>query len=72
VAFVEVKMRRNANFGHPVEFVNEAKVERVFRAAEQWARANNAEHLVLRFDVIGILTQNNGSSEITHYEDAYR
>ena len=71
VAFIEVKMRSGTNFGHPIEFVNEAKINRVFMAAEHWARQNQIE-MPLRFDVIGILKSKNRPIEIAHFEDAYR
>ena len=72
VAFVEVKMRSGTQFGHPIEFVNEAKIERVFRAAEYWAQDHQAHNFPMRFDVIGILKRKGNEPEIAHFEDAYR
>ena len=71
IAFIEVKMRSGTKFGHPIEFVNEAKIERLFTAAEYWAQKNNIQ-LPLRFDVIGILKHPATTPEIAHFEDAYR
>ena len=71
IAFIEVKMRSGTQFGHPIEFVDEGKIERVFSAAEQWAHTHQIQ-LPLRFDVIGILKRKGHSPEITHFEDAYR
>lgn len=71
VAFIEVKMRSGTHFGHPIEFVDEGKIERVFNAAEHWAIEHQIQ-LPLRFDVIGILKTRGKKAEITHFEDAYR
>ena len=71
IVFLEVKMRSGTKFGNPIEFINEAKVERIFSAAEQWTQQQNAFDSPLRFDVIGILKNGKGF-EITHIKDAYR
>lgn len=69
--FLEVKMRSSTQFGSPVEFVSEAKVERIFAAAEQWMQQNQLDDFPVRFDVIGIL-KTKSKQEITHLEDAFR
>lgn len=70
--FVEVKMRSTPKFGYPIEFVDDAKVERIFRAAEHWAQTHAFTHIPLRFDIIGILNKKGDMVEITHIPDAYR
>ena len=70
--FLEVKMRSSAKFGQPFEYVTEAKVEHVFKAAEAWAIEHGLQSSPMRFDVIGILKQKNQAPEINHIEDAYR
>lgn len=71
IVFIEVKMRSTNHFGSPIEHVDEAKVERVFNAAERWVEENTLRNQPLRFDVIGILKQKTGP-EITHLKDAFR
>lgn len=71
IVFLEVKMRSSKAFGSPVEFVSEAKVERIFSVAEHWVHENNMHNSPLRFDVIAILKKSSGF-ELTHYADAYR
>lgn len=71
IVFLEVKMRSSSQFGTPVEYVNEAKVQRIYEAAEHWTFENKMHNHPLRFDVIGILTKKFGS-EITHLQDAFR
>ena len=51
VAFVEVKMRADADFGRPAEAVTPAKRRRVCRAALQYAQAEGLLDECLRFDV---------------------
>ena len=74
LAFVEVKLRKSADFGAAKEFVNPAKQRRVITAAEYWLLRNPAKHQP-RFDVIevyapqGLMTR---KPEINHIEDAYQ
>ncbi len=72
VVFIEVKMRSSKVFGSPIEFVNEAKVEHVYNAAEHWVQQTQSFNRSLRFDVIGILNKKGNQPEITHLLDAYR
>ena len=74
IVFVEVKLRKNADFGAAAEFVTAAKQQRVIFAARRWLAANPTD-LQPRFDVIevyapqGLDTQ---KPEIHHLEDAYQ
>lgn len=74
LAFVEVKMRKNADFGAAMEFVTPAKQRRVIAAAEFWLLSNRIQKQP-RFDVIevyapeGLMTK---KPEIHHIEDAYQ
>ncbi len=53
VAFVEVKLRKNAEHGEAREFVTASKQRRIVSTAEYWLAKNNCE-LQPRFDVIEI------------------
>ena len=74
LAFVEVKMRKSANFAAAREFVTPAKQRRVIAAAEYWLLKNPTKRQP-RFDVVevyapeGLKTQ---KPEINHIEDAYQ
>lgn len=72
IVFVEVKMRTNTRFGHPQEFVTEAKARHVFNAAEAWIYAHKMNEQPVRFDIIAILQASGNSPQITHITDAYR
>ena len=73
VAFVEVKMRKNADFAEAREFVTYTKQRRVISAAELWILKNNCE-LQPRFDVIEIYAPNGTDTlrpTIRHLENAF-
>ena len=55
VAFVEVKARRGAGFGGPVEAVNWRKQKELGRSARVWVDRHGRQYEAYRFDVIGVL-----------------
>ena len=68
LVFVEVKLRRNAAFGHPETFVNEAQAQRIVAAAEHYLLETDWRGNI-RFDIIAITLQPQLS--IDHFEDAF-
>ena len=74
VVFVEVKLRKNADFASGREYVNRAKQDRIRVTASVYL-SQNPTRLQPRFDVIeiyapqGALTQ---KPEIIHLEDAFQ
>lgn len=73
VAFVEVKLRKDAAFAQAREFVTAAKQRRIARAAELWLAASGCQ-LQPRFDVVEIYAPAGaeGPVRIGHLEDAFR
>ena len=74
IAFVEVKLRKNADFAQAKEFVTAAKQRRVITAAELWL-AKNPTGLQPRFDVVEVYAPEGLQTkkpEIHHIEDAYQ
>ena len=74
LVFVEVKLRRNADFGEAKEFVTQTKQRRVIAAAEYWLMKHPTE-LQPRFDVIEIYAPEGLQTtrpEIHHIEDAFQ
>lgn len=70
VAFVEVKARRGARFGDPVQAVHWRKQREMARSALVWVDRHGAANLSYRFDVIGVLVE--GSRvRIRHVENAF-
>ena len=74
LVFVEVKMRKNANFAQAMEYVDRRKQDRLRMTASMYL-SENPTKLQPRFDVIeiyapqGTLTTN---PEINHLEDAFQ
>jgi putative endonuclease len=67
--FIEVKTRKNEDFGYPEEFVTEAQEERIRLAAEAFCEQAGWSGEV-RFDIIAIL-QNAYPNHLEHLEDAF-
>jgi putative endonuclease len=73
VAFVEVKLRKNARFATAAEYVTPDKQRRNIAAAQLWL-ARYPTRLQPRFDVIEVYAPEGLSTEkpeIHHIEDAY-
>ncbi len=67
VVFVEVKARRSADFGDPLEFVDLKKQTHIIRCARFFLTTMQLEDVDVRFDVIGIT----GKNDIEWIENAF-
>lgn len=54
LVFVEVKMRNNAGFGLPQEFVDKKKRKKIIAAAISYIKLNNIKNTDFRFDVVAL------------------
>ena len=70
VAFVEVKARRGAGFGGPVEAVNWRKQRELTRSARVWIDRHGRERESYRFDVVGVLVDGE-RVRVRHVENAF-
>ena len=70
VAFVEVKARRGAEFGGPVQAVNWRKQKELQRSAMVWIDRHGREAEIYRFDVVGVLL-NGAVVRVCHVENAF-
>ncbi len=72
IVFVEVKLRKNANFAEGREFVNYSKQQRIILTAQHYLQAFPSE-LQPRFDVIEIYAPcgNESKVSIEHIKDAF-
>ena len=71
IAFVEVKLRKNALFAHAREYVGREKQKKLRMTANLWL-ASHGTKLQPRFDVIEIYAQDEHSKpEIIHIENAF-
>jgi putative endonuclease len=72
VAFVEVKGRRGAGFGHPLEAVTAAKRREIARVASYWIGRHGRPGDIYRFDAVAVLPGATGVPCLEHVEDAWR
>ncbi len=72
IVFVEVKLRKSADFAAAREFVTAAKQQRIRSTAALWLSQNETE-LQPRFDVIEIYAPDGAEGRITvnHIENAF-
>lgn len=72
VVFVEVKLRKNADFGRASEFVNLQKQRKIITTAKFWLSKYSTEKVV-RFDVIEIYAPDGMTDNFTlnHIENAF-
>lgn len=74
LAFVEVKLRKSADFARAREYVNRAKQDRIRMTASMYL-SRNPTNLQPRFDVIEIYAPEGTDTvrpEILHMEDAFQ
>lgn len=70
VAFIEVKARKGAEFGGPVQAVNYRKRKQLERSAMVWIDRHGQEAESYRFDVVGVLL-NGADVRVCHVENAF-
>ncbi len=63
----EVKTRRSARYGSPVEAITQAKAERLHRLAHAWCAAHDRPFGEQRIDVVTVLVAPRSSPVVTHY-----
>ncbi len=72
LVFVEVKLRKNSNFGEACEFVTKSKQKKIRLTAEFWLMNKDIKKDI-RFDVVEIYAPEGISDNFTlnHIEDAF-
>lgn len=69
--FVEVKSRKSADLGDPLESVTPAKANRIRKVAAEYLSREGVRGEV-RFDVIGVMiSDRTGASELEHITGAF-
>lgn len=68
LVFIEVKSRKNTNFGYPRDFVNKRKIKKITDVAQVYMLENNLFNIAFRFDVIEIIFD---KEEINHLKNAF-
>jgi putative endonuclease len=70
VIFIEVKTRSSNQFGFPEDFVDVAKRQRMYAAAEAYSE-QYALAAPIRFDLISITQHDAAAPEVRHFIDAF-
>ena len=71
IVFVEVKLRKNADFAHALEYVGKEKQRKIIATASFWLSSNKSK-LQPRFDVIEVyLTGQEKAPVINHIKNAF-
>ena len=68
IAVCEVKTRRSARYGTPLEAVTPAKAQRLRLLAALWLAQHHAYAERVRIDVIAVLVDDAGHTQIQHIE----
>jgi putative endonuclease len=71
IVFCEVKTRRSAAFGAPVEAVTAIKVRRLRALAARWLAAHPGVRGPVRFDVVSVWPQRSGAAVVDHLPGAF-
>lgn len=69
IAFIEVKTRKNENYGYPYESVTSSKQRKIIKSALAYIKLNSITNKQFRFDIIEIFLD--GEGRINHIEDAF-
>jgi putative endonuclease len=66
LVFCEVKTRSGTAYGHPLEAVDEAKVERLVRLGMCWQEEHRVTAVDVRFDAVAVLRSRRGAAQVEH------
>jgi putative endonuclease len=69
--FIEVKSKKNLEFGDPVYSVTKNKMKQIKRMAELYLYDKEIAEINCRFDVITVLLRGNQKPVIEHYINAF-
>lgn len=70
--FTEVKTRKNTDYGHPGEFVNKTKQNKIIKTAMSYLVKKNLQHPPIRFDIVEIVGDvMKGDYTYKHYPNAF-
>jgi len=70
VAFVEVKARKGAEFGDPVEAVHHRKQRELSKSAHVWIERHGRSGEQYQFDVVGVLVADD-AVKVKHVTNAF-
>jgi len=67
---IEVKTRTTDEYGEPEEAVSQSKIRRIVNAADGYIKYFRLD-LPIRFDIMALIREADGSYRINHIEDAF-
>jgi len=70
IVFVEVKARKGLTHGYPREAVGAVKQKRIMDTAQHYLIQNNLAEVNIRFDVVEVLINHEGTF-VSHIENAF-
>ena len=71
LVFVEVKTRRHADFGRPIDAISREKQLRISRGGLAWLRLLDNPDIAFRFDVVEVLLPDEGEPQCELILDAF-
>lgn len=71
IVFVEVKSRKNYNYGEPEYAITKSKQRQLKRMAESYFYVNGIQEQLCRFDVITIVGEKEDELKINHIINAF-
>ena len=71
LVFVEVKYRKNLEYGEPELSITPDKIKQIRKVARCYLFEKKIEDTACRFDVVAILEETPGNPQLNYYEDAF-
>lgn len=71
LVFIEVKSRKNLEFGLPDEAITKNKIKQLKRIAELYLYENDIKEILCRFDVVAVLMLSGQKPQIEHIVNAF-
>lgn len=71
LVFVEVKTRKNLEFGEPENAITKSKIRQLKKIAEAYVYEKDLKETECRFDVIAIIWNRETKPKITHFKNAF-
>lgn len=71
LVFIEVKTRKNLEYGEPEYAITKNKIRQLKKIAEAYVYEKNLKEVECRFDVVAIIWNREIKPKITHFKDAF-
>ncbi|MBS4034698.1 MAG: YraN family protein [Ignavibacterium sp.] len=71
LVFVEVKTRKNLEYGEPEYAITKSKIKQLKKIADAYVYEKDIKEIECRFDVIAIIWNRETKPQITHFKNAF-